>query len=95
MPSGLEVYDPQTGALLVSLTTRLSRMIGQVYAAAGVSGSVVVDSSLGTPWAIAMPRSYPTGSCHRITISGGTISWQPGATQPSMQVDCDIYYGVY
>lgn len=94
MPAGLQAWDA-AGNLTVDLTTRLSRVVGVVFAAGGSSGSVTVDASLGTPWAIPVPRNFPVGSCHKITISGGTISWAPNTGVASQQTDADIYYGVY
>ncbi|KRG45381.1 hypothetical protein ARC20_07610 [Stenotrophomonas panacihumi] len=93
MPAGLQAWDA-AGNLTVDLTTRLSRLVGIRYIGAGESGSVTVDASLGEPWAIPVPRSYPTGCCHKITISGGTISFAPNTTSPGLQTDADLYYGV-
>ncbi len=94
MAAGLQAWDA-SGNLIVDLTTRLSRIVGVKAIAANESGSVTVDASLGTPWAIAVPTSYPSGCCHAITISGGTISYAPNTSVPSLQTAATLFYGVY
>ncbi len=96
MPAGLQVFDASSNILL-DLTDRASRIVGVVFIAGNASGSVFVDPSQGTPWAVPWPRSFPIGSAHKITInpSTGQIDYAPNTSVAGLQVDADLFYGVY
>lgn len=96
MLAGLQVFDASRN-LILDLSDRASRIVGVAFIAGNASGSVFVDPAQGTPWAIAWPRSFPVGSAHKITInpSTGQIDYAPNTSVPGLQVDADLFYGVY
>ena len=83
MPQGLEVYRSDATAK-VSLTDRVSRVAGTLVLTA--SGSVTVDTTKGTPYAIIVPNGV-SSIYSTTTISGGTISWTAASGI--------LIYGVY
>ena len=83
MAHGLEVYDA-TGALKLSVTSRLTRLIYTRFLPAAESSSAVVSGfDASTCVAMVVPRlpsltATSSRSGHNISISGTTISWSPG-----------------
>ena len=95
VPQGLQVFDAN-GALILDITDRLTRILGEVNTGA-VAGSVT-DSGLssGTLWYIAFRVDGAMWSSAdadlAISISGTTLSWSYGTgTAQNMT----ITYGVY
>ena len=88
-----EVYDA-SGNVIVSLDSRLPRIIGQVNS--GTANGSITDAALanGTPFAIPLP---PDSSNLRVTInisfSGTTMSWQFLNSPPT--AGYTILYGYY
>lgn len=85
MPQGMEIFKAD-GTLRLALTDRLMRVTGSVNLA-GTSGSVTVDTTLGTPWGVII-RDGTSAPYTPPSISGGTISW----TASDQGV---LLYGVY
>lgn len=84
MPAGLQIFDA-SGAERLSLTDRLTRVVGTIPASS-VSGSIDVPAfSLGTPFWFLLEQTEIFGP--EVTISGTTLSWVKNAST--------IMYGVY
>lgn len=105
MAFGFQVFDPQ-GRLIVDITDRLTRIIGQVYTG-DQPGSIQVPgwASYGTPWVFVLQRPNasftPLNGTRfvRPTISGDTLSWDFEPNSPSYnhwpRIPGTIQYGVY
>lgn len=102
MAFGFQVFNGQ-GQLIVDITDRLTRIIGQV--ATGTSpGSIVVpewNGQYGTPWVFIQQRNQSANQFGkrsvRTTISGTTLSWyfDPTAFPEWEAIPAVIQYGVY
>ncbi|NIF28323.1 hypothetical protein F3J44_18300 [Pantoea sp. Tr-811] len=100
MPQGLQVWDAQ-GRLILDVTDRLSRILGQV-ATGSAAGAIAVPefaAGYGTPWAFVQQRNASANQfgkrCARVTISGTTLSWDfPGLSSWEI-LPAVIQYGVY
>jgi len=87
MPAGLQCLDAN-GNLVVDLTTRMTRLIGQVNQATAGSMSVPAFSQ-GTPFVMPVidqngvmyPQQIPIP-----TVSGTTLSWPANS---------NFFYGTY
>jgi hypothetical protein len=88
--AGLEVYDT-TGALILTLSHRLARVLGSFNTGVQTAGSVTdAGLSTGTPFTIVLGYSAMSGSTPPIvlTVAGNTISWPAGPNSL-------VIYGVY
>lgn len=83
MASGIEVYDPNTGALIMDNTTFIGRVVGEIWANS-TSGSAYVPglSTVVQPFAIPVMDavdgayySHYSATYPQVTISGDTVSW--------------------
>lgn len=94
--SGLQVWDA-AGNLIVDVTDRLQRKLGEVVIAAGATGSVTVAG--GTPWYYVAKNGSSAGTAAEyaptLSVSGNTISWGPNAVQGLGAVPVTLVYGVY
>lgn len=84
MADGIKIWD-DNGVLLVDLTTRLSRYVGEVSITAGQAGSVQINETYGRPWYFFGWGRFPV-----VTVNGGTISWDASARD-----DLIMIYGIY
>lgn len=84
MPAGLEVFDG-AGALRLSLTDRLTRVLGSIPASSAAGSIAVPGFALGTPFWFLLEQTDIYGP--EITISGTTLTWAKNAST--------ILYGVY
>ena len=92
MTYALRVYDT-VGNTLLDTSTRMGRVLGVVFAAAGSSGSITNDgfnTGVGFFATIILTGSSKHG-CPNITLSGTTLTWSgvSGGT-----ADVNIVYGV-
>lgn len=99
MPQGLQVFT-SGGQLILDVTDRLTRIIGQVSTGT-TPGSISVPNwtSFGTPWVFIQQRNTATGinarrTC-RATISGNTLSWTFEGLSEWQAEPAVIQYGVY
>lgn len=95
MPTGLQVFDPATGALVSDFTTRLSQTVGTLTLGDGHGAGSITNAYFaeGTPFATVLgegrwradgtPRT-PT----RISFSGAVLNYTAGDS-------CQIVYGIY
>lgn len=91
MPQGLEVYD-SSGVLKLSITDRLSRVLGSIDIS--TNGSIIVAGFAdGTPWVTFLPWAFVNvPKMPSISVSGTTLSWTyPG----SGNVSGTLIYGIY
>lgn len=88
---GLIIRDPSTGNVLLSLTNRITRMVGIQSTGAG-AGSIQVPSSIsGDVWYapfVFPPIAIFQTQTPKITLSGRTISWTANS-------NAIFAYGVY
>lgn len=99
MANGFQVFNA-SGQLVVDITDRLTRVIGQVESGSA-PGSIQVPAFgvYGAPWAFVQQRNASADQfgkrTARVTISGTTLSWDfPGLA--SWQIlPATIIYGVY
>lgn len=102
MPQGFQVFNG-SGVLLVDITDRLTRIVGQV-ATGTTAGSITVpefNGAYGTPWVFVQQRNASANLFGKRTvktsISGTTLSWTFEPSQfPSWEaLPGVIQYGVY
>jgi hypothetical protein len=96
MVAGLRIKD-ENGHIILEVTDRLQRKIGEVAIAVGASGSVTVTN--GSPW-FYIASNGSTGSTGAeyapvVTISGSTISWSPNTAAGLGQIPVVLVYGAY
>jgi hypothetical protein len=96
MVAGLRIKD-ENGHVILEVTDRLQRKIGEVAIPTGASGSVTVTG--GDPW-YYVASNGSTGSSGSeyapvVTISGGTISWAPNTAAGLGQVPVVLVYGAW
>lgn len=86
---GLRVRNPNTGAVILDITDRITRLVATI--AIATSGSVVVDGGAeGEVWFFYnFGPTYSTNQQTSVTLSGRTISW---SNIPEGSV---LTYGVY
>lgn len=97
---GVIIRDADTGTVVLNVSDRLTRILGQV-STGGTNGSLSVPAfSQGTPFAfpVIMNPSDPAaiGAGLLVTISGTTLSWtytSPSSIAPA--TSAIIYYGLY
>ena len=84
MPVGFRLYNPVNGAIVLDITDRISRVLGQFEIPTNVnSGSVTIPSYSGTFFVTVRndERSIQTGiypvakSVVTISVSGNTLTW--------------------
>lgn len=95
MPQGLQCWDAN-GNLILDVTDRLTRVLGEVYTGTSGSGTIIDNNFLnGTPWYISTPsvRTYDPQSL-QVVITGNTLTWSFTQTN-SWQKSHRIMYGVY
>lgn len=98
MAVGLKTWDA-SGNLIIDTATRMSRVIGMLYAAAGATGSVTdAGFATGAPYCIALRvnAGSPTGVDSSlvspiISFAGTTMSYNVA----SPASDHLLIYGVY
>jgi len=98
MANGLIIRNPVTGVVEIEITTKLTRMVGQVHTY-GVNGSIVVpEFASGYPY-FTLSRLQSSGYGYlispKLSASGTTLSWTYGANSPAAPQDALIVYGVY
>ena len=86
---GLRIRRPDTGAVILEITDRITRLVGTI--ALPVSGSLVVDGSAeGDVWFFYnFGPTYSTNQDTSVTLSGRTISWS------NIPAGSTLTYGVY
>lgn len=94
MPAGLEVFN-SAGQTVVSITSRLTKLLGQVNT--GVyDGSITVPVVQGAiPWFFnfsANPDVFLISPV--IRVEGNLISWRFGSLPLNRRVSTTIFYGV-
>jgi hypothetical protein len=101
MTVGLRVRDAATGAVLVEITDRLTRVIGVVNTGTSPGSISVPGMATGLGWGCVQEVPPPNPNIvnryrfPRITISGTTLSWDFPGTASLPAVACDVIYGVY
>ena len=74
MPQGLQVFN-SSGAMILSTTDRLSKVLGIVDVTAAMSGSAYFGAlSMGAPYAILGQTDGSPGFI-RYSFSGATFNW--------------------
>lgn len=96
MPAGLQTWDA-AGRLRLDTSVRMANLVGSVYTN-GTNGSLVTDTSKGTPFFYVTCPSE-TGPEHLLPIvsySGNTLSWQYiGGDGDSIRFGVTITYGFF
>lgn len=94
MPAGLRVWDAE-GRLIVDLTSRLGRIIGQIDVGATQSGSVTVPGGFGQVWVYPI-QNDSMGYTPTITLQadGLTFNYAPNPNFPGGARAATILYGV-
>lgn len=98
MSAGLKVWDA-SGNLIIDTATRMSRVIGVTFAAAGAVGSITnAGFATGAPYCIALRTSPGSGTVFGsdyvspiISFSGTTMDYDVA----SPAGDHVLVYGVY
>jgi len=97
--AGLTVRNPQTGAVVLSITDRITRIAGRVTITSA-PGSLQIPQDSGSPF-FYVPTT-PTSEGMRVppvTLNGWTLSWPSlssmGPYTDPNSVNFDIVYGYY
>lgn len=100
MAQGLQVFNAQ-GVVVLDITDRLTRIIGQVYTGTtpGAIGVPEFAQGFGSPWAFVQQRNASANQfgrrCARVYINGTTLSWDfPGLNSWEI-LPAVIQYGVF
>jgi len=93
---GLRIKHPDTGAVLLNITDRITRVLGTLNTGTA-NGSYSVDSALGTAFfSCLVANSFDAQSAQPdITVSGNTVSWSFDGAGFYTKVPVTILYGVY
>jgi len=94
MPAGLECFD-SLGRSVISVTTRITRILGNVTT--GIANGSISNPgfSQGTAYYLVLGQDVGLLS-PTISISGNTLSWSWESTIPNEYRDsAEIQYGVY
>lgn len=87
--AGLITRRQDNGAVLISLTTRITRRVGQ-FTASGTNGSFNIPAFEGEIWFYARyPLGYADSQGTRVYLSGRTIVWE------WLPYNVQIIYGAY
>jgi hypothetical protein len=98
MSYGLEVFDV-SGNTTLSVTDRLTRVIGEVIT--GKSNGSVTNSEFlnGTPFYVFVERmgleEFSVRYWPQVTVSGSTMSWSFLGGNSNTRVSVRLLYGVY
>ena len=99
MARGIRQRDPNTGAILVDVTSRLPKIIGRVTLSPGVSGFVdvpVMGNNQATFWFNADTSQPDYNTSPIFTYDGANrISWQYVSPNPLYQRGGVLVYGRY
>ncbi len=98
MPRGFRQRNPNTGEILVDVTTRLPRIMGRVQLNAGVSGSVTVPASGTNPifyWFNPSSTQPDYNASPRLSDDGNTITWTYVSANPLYNRSGVLVYGRY
>lgn len=95
MPAGLQVWN-SAGTLVLDTTSRLATYVGQVNTGTS-NGSIVTDTTKGTPWAYSIPVNPPTifHVLPDVWFSGNTLNWSFASVQWSDPAPVIINYGFF
>lgn len=97
MAIGLRQRDP-SGNVLVTITTRLPRIMGRVTLTAGTNGSVSVPASGTNPifyWFNPSTAQPDFNTSPRLTDDGTTITWTYVSANPAFNRGGVLVYGRY
>lgn len=99
MAHGLRQRDPNTGAILIDITSRLPKIMGRVNIAAGASGFIDVPVMGNNPvvyWFNADTSQPDFNTSPIITDDGANrISWNFVSPNPLYQRSGVLVYGRY
>jgi len=97
MAIGLRIRDPATGAVLITLDTHLTKILGSFNT--GTADGSIADGNLanGTPFFATLPPDSTAGKATpSFTINGSGISWTwPGNPPASGRLAADVTYGFW
>lgn len=101
MAVGMRIRDPNTGVIVLEISDRLTRIIGNINSGSSPGSISVPGFAYGEGWAAVVEGVNPNAALFsrvrypRISISGTNLSWDfPGIPQDPI-VACLIVYGVY
>lgn len=101
MTAGLRVRDPNTGVIIVEITDRLTRILGQVYTGTTAGSIQVPQFALGSGFAVIQEPPPPNPNIANIYrfprafVSGTTLSWDFPGNGVHPAVGAVIQYGVF
>ncbi|MET0934960.1 MAG: hypothetical protein ABWX83_03165 [Luteibacter sp.] len=97
MAEGFRTKDPVSGAVLVTLDTHLTKVLG--FFNTGVADGSIADASLakGTPFVAVLPGDGTTGKVvPTVTVSSSGVSWSWAGNPPAAsRVAVDLTYGFW
>lgn len=98
MGVGFQLFDETTGALLIDVQDRITRIVAVINCPQGATGTQQLPE--GTPFWYSSPNNAATnaGSAYvpLVSVNGSNLlTWQPNTIYGTGQVDTVLIVGVY
>lgn len=99
MAAGIQAFDRNSGAVMLDLTSKVSKLLGYVDSGTSDGSKAIPEFSQGTPFFVIVPLSSQgtNGRKPVVRLSGNTLIWEFLYERRGgvFSVNCRIFYGVY